>query len=262
MVNKIFISHSSKNIFYVEKIIDLLEIIGIKSNEIFCSSFEGYGIELGEDFLNRIKTELNDDVLVLFILSEDFFNSPVSLCEMGATWVTTSQHIPILLPEFDFSDIKGVIPNTQGMKINNSDKLNSFKRKIESLFNLNPLDFSIWERKRNKILDEIKNKPTLNKESNISIEQNVNYQEISGTERIIKEQSIIQYPDDYEMQIYVIEKQREAVKKLMKGKPDDLTEKEFSVIREKAKNDYPLDFEMRLYIEEKQIESLRKIKSM
>lgn len=260
MINKIFISHSSKDVFYIEKIIDILEIIGIKSDQIFCSSFEGYGIELGEDFLERIKNELNDEVLVLFILSENFFNSPISLCEMGATWVKTNEHIPILLPSFEFSDVKGVIPNTQGMKLSESDKLNSLKKKLETLFKIPPLDFSIWERKRNKFLKEIKSKHNI--KSNNYFTDNEDSEEFSDSESIIKQKSLNEYPDDYEMQLYIIENQREAVKKLMLGKPDDLTEKEFSLIREKAKIDYPLDFEMRLYIEESQIESLRKLKSM
>ena len=48
---KIFISHSSADIDIVEKVIDILEAIGVPSDKIFCSSFEGYGIRLGSDFL-------------------------------------------------------------------------------------------------------------------------------------------------------------------------------------------------------------------
>ena len=61
----------------MEELIDLIETIGLKSTQIFCSSFEGYGIDLGENFLDRIKSELNEENLVLFILSENFYSSPV-----------------------------------------------------------------------------------------------------------------------------------------------------------------------------------------
>lgn len=155
-ISKVFISHSSNDKNIVEEVIDLLETIGLKPSQIFCSSFEGYGIELGQDFLQRIREELDNDVLVLFILSENFYRSPVCLCEMGATWIKTNQHIPILIPPFDFKDVQGVIPLTQGFKINDELKLNSFKQKIEVDFSLDSNnDSSSWERKRNRILKRI-----------------------------------------------------------------------------------------------------------
>jgi hypothetical protein len=154
---KIFISHSSLDKKMVEELIELLELIGLKSAQIFCSSFEGYGIEFGENFLERIKEELNSNVLVLFILSNNFYASPVSLCEMGATWIKTNKHIPILIPPFEFDDIKGVIPFTHGFKINNTQGINQFKTQIEGFFNLSELknDPSHWERKRNKIIERM-----------------------------------------------------------------------------------------------------------
>lgn len=154
-VNKVFISHSSSDSTIVEEMIEILETVGLRSEQIFCSSFEGYGIDLGENFLERIKTELDSNVLVIFILSRNFYASPISLCEMGATWIKTREHIPVLIPPFDYKDIEGVIPLTQGFKINEPLKLNLFKQKIEQLFGLDPIDFSTWERKRDRILGRI-----------------------------------------------------------------------------------------------------------
>lgn len=152
---KLFISHSSKDEEVVESLIDLIEIIGVNPDNIFCSSIDGYGVPLGEDFLERIRTELDGNTLVLFALSENFYQSPICLCEMGATWVKTNKHIPILIPPFSFADIKGVIPLTQGFEINNNSKLNLFKEEIEKTFNLPLIDNKIWERKRNKVVKNI-----------------------------------------------------------------------------------------------------------
>ncbi|CAM3797670.1 toll/interleukin-1 receptor domain-containing protein [Flavobacterium gelidilacus] len=156
LISKVFISHSSLDKNIVEELIDILETIGLNSTQIFCSSFEGYGINFGEDFLDRIKEELNSEVLVLFLLSNNFYSSPISLCEMGATWMKTNQHIPILIPPMDFKDIKGVIPLTQGFKINNPQSLSHFKSQIEEIFNLQKSsNNSTWERKRDRILNRI-----------------------------------------------------------------------------------------------------------
>ena len=155
-ISKVFISHATADAEVVEEVIDILETIGLESNQIFCTSFEGYGIDLGENFLDAIKEELSSDCLVIFLLSKKFYESQVCLCEMGATWVLAKEHIPVLIPPLDFSDVKGVIPLTQGFKINEPLKLNIFKDKIEKAFSIqSSLTMSTWERKRDRILARI-----------------------------------------------------------------------------------------------------------
>ena len=75
---------------------------------------------------------------------------------MGATWVLTREHIPILIPPLGYSDVKGVIPSTQGFKLNDAMQLNMFKEKIESVFKLTTtLNQSLWERKRDRIVGRV-----------------------------------------------------------------------------------------------------------
>lgn len=155
-LSKIFISHASKDSEIVEDIIEIFETIGVESSQIFCTSFEGYGIGLGDDFLDTIKEELSSNTLVIFVLSKNFYDSPVCLCEMGATWVLAKEHIPILVPPLDYKDVQGVIPLTQGLKINEHLKLNLLKEKVEKVFNIQTkISATDWERKRNKIVSRI-----------------------------------------------------------------------------------------------------------
>lgn len=155
-LSKIFISHASKDSDIVEDIIEIFETIGVESNQIFCTSFEGYGIGLGDNFLDTIKEELSSKTLVIFVLSKNFYDSPVCLCEMGATWVLAKEHIPILIPPLDYKDVQGVIPLTQGLKINEHLKLNLLKEKVEKVFNIQTkISATDWERKRNKIVSRI-----------------------------------------------------------------------------------------------------------
>ncbi len=155
ILKKVFISHSSKDKILVGYIIEMLELIGLGSTNIFCSSYEGYGVTLGENFLERIKDELNDNVLVIFILSPNFYDSAVSLCEMGAAWIKTLYHVPILIPPFEYANVKGVIPYTHGMKIDDPAKYNTLKNLIEDKFQLPIKNNTIWEDRRNKILNGI-----------------------------------------------------------------------------------------------------------
>jgi hypothetical protein len=155
--SKIFISHSSQDRKYVGELIELLEAIGLTDDDIICTSFSGYGIDLGENFLDAIKGKLRDVPLVLFVLSENFYASEICLCEMGATWVLTKEHIPVLIPPFDFADMKGAIPpTTNGLKVNDASKLTELKEKIESVFSLeNKRSQSVWQGKLEKIVARI-----------------------------------------------------------------------------------------------------------
>lgn len=155
-INKIFISHSSKDVKVVEEFVDLLEPIGLDSNQIFCSSLPGYGIPLGENFIECLKSELSgSNTMVVFMLSENFYKSPVCMCEMGATWIQSKEHIPVLIPPFKFEEIAGTLKLTQGFMINDSMKWNEFKDKILQTFGLEDLSDSVWERKRDRTITRI-----------------------------------------------------------------------------------------------------------
>lgn len=154
-MKKIFISHSSLDSGIVTPFKDLLEVIGIDSDEIFYSSHPDYGVGLGENILERLKTELNKEILVFFIFSDNFFNSPVCLCEMGATWIKTNQQISFLIPPFNFDKVKGVFPNFLGMQINDKSQLNHLKETLAKKYNLKPISSNKWEEKRDKYLLEI-----------------------------------------------------------------------------------------------------------
>lgn len=266
-MKEIFISHSSLDAKYVEKIIDILEIIGVPSDKIFCSSFEGYGVRLGNDFLQDIRKRLNSQVLVVFVLSENFYSSVVSLCEMGATWVKTNSHIPILIPPFDYKDVKGVIPTSNGMKINEKPKYNSLKTLVEEFLDLQPINNSVWERKRDNILKELK--LLLEKTSSLSEQvdntkskkskENLNLSFYDNADSIIKRKSEEEWPDDFEMQLDYINRHKSAVQKLKNHNPIDIDEDKFKVIREKGRREWEDDYEMQLDYEKRQVESLRRL---
>jgi hypothetical protein len=154
-VKKIFISHSSEDKKLATEVVQLLSMIGIPDSAIFCTSLDGYGIPLGDNWLETLKSEVSGEVIVLFVLSENYFQSAISLCEMGAAWVLSKKHIPVLIPPVEYSDIQGVIPLTQGFKIGEKHKWTQLKSQLEGIFNLSPKAPQIWESRRDEILDRI-----------------------------------------------------------------------------------------------------------
>ena len=122
MNNKIFISHSSKDINIIGAFVEKILVLGLEipSNRIFCSSMEGHGIKSGQYIPARIKEEIKKSSLVLLFISKNYKNSEVCLNEVGASWITLEEEkvIPILLPDVNFNEIGFLNLNKLGIKIN------------------------------------------------------------------------------------------------------------------------------------------------
>ncbi|MDP2041844.1 MAG: toll/interleukin-1 receptor domain-containing protein [Algoriphagus sp.] len=154
-VKKIFISHSSDDDLIGQEVINLLQLIGVKPNQIFYTSAAGYGVALGTDWVETLKSVVSSDGIVLSLLSENYFNSQICLLEMGATWVLSKFHIPILIPPLLFKTVNEMINTTQGFVIIDKHRWTSLKGQLEKLFDLEPLDGDKWEPQRDAILARI-----------------------------------------------------------------------------------------------------------
>lgn len=87
-VRKVFISHSYKDRLLVDAFVNLLTKAGIPEEQIVCSSTAGTQLHTGNSLYAELRKELtNDNVFVIFMLSENFYTSPVCLNEMGAAWI-------------------------------------------------------------------------------------------------------------------------------------------------------------------------------
>ncbi len=109
-IPKIFISHAYKDKLLVNAFVNMLTKAGVPESQIVCSSTPGTQLNAGSNLYSELRKELtNDNVYVIFMLSENFYASPVCLNEMGAVWIRGSKCQVILLPGFSFEEMKGVI---------------------------------------------------------------------------------------------------------------------------------------------------------
>lgn len=159
---KLFISHSTEDQNCVKKLVELFEDIGLDDKMMFCSSYVGYDIPLGEDIYHYLENQFSEyNVQVLFVLSDAYYRSAASLNEMGASWILQKQYSSILLPRFEFRDIRGVInPRKVALKLDNpledvKNKLGQLKEKLINDFGLNQMASHKWERKRDQFIEEI-----------------------------------------------------------------------------------------------------------
>lgn len=159
---KVFISHSSLDKGYVSCIVDLLEDIGLTQEQLFCSSVPGYGIPLDEDIYDYLKQQFQEyNLHVIFILSDNYYQSVACMNEMGAAWILQNKYTVILLPKFEFKEVKGAInPRKIGLKLDDDltevkGKLGQLKDTLLKEFDLPSIMDVRWEQKRNKFISAI-----------------------------------------------------------------------------------------------------------
>lgn len=153
MKNKIFISHSSKDIEYVKSFVEKVLILGldISADRIFCSSMEGHGVRSGQYIPDRLRDEINSSSLALLFISKDYKSSEICLNEIGAAWaiLTKETVIPLLLPNTEFSELGFLDLSRLGLKIYERDGIlkliQDCKEELNPSFNLEKLHSKIEE---------------------------------------------------------------------------------------------------------------------
>lgn len=130
MGKKVFISHSSKDQEYATIFVELLKNFGFREKDIFCSSMYATGVKYGERIFERLKEELTDGPIMLYLLSQKYYESVVCLNEMGASWMMSEKHYPVALPHFDVGKIVGALSSDQ-LSLIAGDNF-----KVEDLFRL------------------------------------------------------------------------------------------------------------------------------
>jgi len=118
-----------------------------------CSSIAGYGIPLDQDIYDYLKLQFETHNLhIILVLSQNYYNSVACMNEMGAAWILQNRYTTILLPGFEFKEIKGAInPRQIGLKLDNNDltdvkeKLGQLKDCLLNEFGLHPVSDIRWE---------------------------------------------------------------------------------------------------------------------
>lgn len=159
----IFISHSSSDKEYISAFVELLEALGLREDEIVCSSIPPYCVPLdGKVYEWLVDKFQNCQLHVIYMLSHHYYNSVASLNEMGAAWAMKQKWSAILLPGFDFDEITGCIdPDQIGIKLDDSDiatlkyRLEELKEELITEFDLRNMSSTVWERKRDNFLNNI-----------------------------------------------------------------------------------------------------------
>lgn len=105
-VPKIFLSHRSSDKKYGDALEKLIIGLGVKNNQLIYTSHPLHKIPLNENIYDYLRKNINQDVFVIILWSNEYLESPACLNEMGAAWVTQSDYTNIYTPDFAFGNPK------------------------------------------------------------------------------------------------------------------------------------------------------------
>ena len=159
---KVFISHSSKDVSFVEPLVKYLRNIGLQQDQLFYSTSAEYGIPNGSNVCDFLRQQFTDyNLHVNFALSDNYYRSEYSLNEMGAAWALRSEFTVLLLPGFSAKNMKGVI-NSQIVSISmDADRPDIYERmrqmyvQLCNEFESIQLSSTDWEVALDKFLHQI-----------------------------------------------------------------------------------------------------------
>lgn len=110
---KILISHSSLDKCFCDIFVEFLVSIGFAQDTLIYTSKSEFAVPLGKDIYDYLRSNLSSKVWVFFMLSQNFYESPACLNEMGAAWVRQTRYYSVLLPSFKHEERKGAINLTE-----------------------------------------------------------------------------------------------------------------------------------------------------
>lgn len=167
---KIFISHRSLDADYAATVVDFLEDIGVPSNAVVCTSVPGHLIPNGQKIYDWLRSQFTEyNLHMIFLLSDNYYDSPDCLNEMGAAWVTKASSDVFLLPGFSPDKIRGCIgSDTMAIECEGKheiveDRITLLRDKACKEFGLLPPYDRRWARIKNDTIEKLSKKKSLKK---------------------------------------------------------------------------------------------------
>ncbi len=260
-VPKIFISHSNNDHELAGLLVDLFRsALNLSAEDIRCTSVEGFKFPGGTKIDEQIKTEVLNAKVLIGLISKESSNSAYVLFELGARWGTGKNLIPLLAPSTELSILHGPITAYHALNCGNSNDLFQLASDVALYLGKKLENPNVYQKNIDKILSlSEKNEDKKKKDIHESSEKQFSTFDYSDANEIIKEHCIKEWPDDYKMQKYCIEKQIEALEEIKKDPPPEIPTDVFQSIREKSKTKWPNDFVMQHHAEKEQIEAYLKL---
>lgn len=146
----------------MNEITRLLDELKIPENQIICTSHPKHLAPNGREVYNWIRKQFQEnDLYVIYVLSENFYKSASCLNEMGAAWLQEVKICPILLPGFTTDRMDGVVfPSEIAVMLDDEEemlnaRLNNLKKDIVNKFSVTCIEDTTWDEAKKTFLSNI-----------------------------------------------------------------------------------------------------------
>ena len=159
-MKKIFISHASTDEPIIRSLIDdlLVGALSVKVSDIFCATTDGTKIESGENWRNSIQAALQNSKVTLLIITPNYKESEVCMCEMGAAWVTSAKVLSFFVEPITYSSV-GILQEPKQVETLLDEKsLDRLRDVIQEVLAINPKEIRSdrWTVKKMDFLKKVK----------------------------------------------------------------------------------------------------------
>lgn len=149
----IFISHSSQDKRFVDKLIDYLTLLGCSDHLFFCSSLPGNDVR--QKISTEIKSALTCSKVNIVVLSDAYYKSAYCLNELGIIWFQDKPTIVIALPEINEKNMLGFLNSDYKFRrFNSKEDLLYIHDTICDICNTKSCSTQIVERKSNDTIKD------------------------------------------------------------------------------------------------------------
>ena len=151
---RIFISHSSRDAELARALIDLLQAaLPITSDEIRCSSVDGYRLPGGVSIDQRLRSEVHDAEVVIGLLTPNSLRSAYVSFELGARWGAQKRMIPLLASGITPEVLEGPLGGINALDCRSDGQIHQLVEETASDLNIKQHRTSTFTRQVNKLLE-------------------------------------------------------------------------------------------------------------
>ena len=155
---RIFISHSSRDAELARALIDLLQAyfliaLPITSEDIRCSSVDGYRLPGGVSTDEWLRNEVHDAEMVIGLLTPNSLRSAYVSFELGARWGAQKRMIPLLASGITPEVLEGPLGGINALDCRSDGQIHQLVEEIASHLNIKQHRTSTFTRQVNKLLE-------------------------------------------------------------------------------------------------------------
>ena len=151
---RIFISHSSRDVELARALIDLLlAALPIASDDIRCSSVDGYRLPGGVSTDEWLRNEVHDADMVIGLLTPNSLRSAYVAFELGARWGTQKRMIPLLASGITPEVLEGPLGGINALDCGSDGQIHQLVEETASHLNIKQHRTSTFTRQVNKLLE-------------------------------------------------------------------------------------------------------------